>query len=384
MSDIRWGRYRDAMTIGRLLAIRFPGRLGSLRAAARAIVVPHLVTAAGDATVGVRPRDAASRFASALLALAWVKPAPIDIAVLPVPLRVPSRNWQVVDLASAPVDGSPLAPFALSRQVLRLADAHGATLHVAVAESNQRLRALYCAHGFAPALARSHRASSGTTALTRAPTQVRLHRRVLRTGRTTLEYFEATFGVDLGAAGAEAVLDVGAGDSPIAGELAARGVLAVAVDRDYRWRPLRLDQRHLVTADAAQLPFADRTFDRVLAVFVIQHLRQGPAALRELARVCADQGTIHLHPLWSRARGRRVDRLPGAEVRPGHLLRPRIRPSVTVDAKLTREWSGADWESLASALRPPAAARHLGAAGTALWMHITGTNGPVTLQRRPR
>lgn len=48
----------------------------------------------------------------------------------------------------------------------------------------------------------------------------------------------------------------------------------------------------VLRADATQLPFADGTFDRVIAAEVLEHLREDTAAMAELARVLRPGGTM--------------------------------------------------------------------------------------------
>jgi ubiquinone/menaquinone biosynthesis C-methylase UbiE len=81
------------------------------------------------------------------------------------------------------------------------------------------------------------------------------------------------------------VLDAGCGE----GEMLRRGVLPAHV------RPVCLDLRpaslaeiatpHRVCASVFSLPFADRSFDTVTCLEVLEHLEDPAAAVRELARV---------------------------------------------------------------------------------------------------
>jgi SAM-dependent methyltransferase len=55
----------------------------------------------------------------------------------------------------------------------------------------------------------------------------------------------------------------------------------------------RVPDVNVVTADCQErLPFADGYFDRVLAIHVLEHLPNLPAAIAELRRVCADHGQL--------------------------------------------------------------------------------------------
>jgi ubiquinone/menaquinone biosynthesis C-methylase UbiE len=88
------------------------------------------------------------------------------------------------------------------------------------------------------------------------------------------------------------VLDVGCGPAYLAPLVAARGASYVGVDYSARMvaraRPRAAETAGLVVrADATHLPFADGTFDSVIASAVIGLLPAGArrAALREVARV---------------------------------------------------------------------------------------------------
>lgn len=90
------------------------------------------------------------------------------------------------------------------------------------------------------------------------------------------------------------VLDVGCGTGANLDVLAARGRVIVGVDRSAI--PLQLQResgktrRTLTQADALALPFADRSFDLVLALDVLEHLRHDHQGAAELYRVCRPQG----------------------------------------------------------------------------------------------
>lgn len=103
----------------------------------------------------------------------------------------------------------------------------------------------------------------------------------------------------LGPVAGRRVLDVGAHYRYFAIWLASSGGKVVAADLDRKalglYRRLPFIQRHphrLVPcgADGHALPFADRTFDRVVCVSVIEHLRDDSRVMREVGRVLAPGG----------------------------------------------------------------------------------------------
>jgi SAM-dependent methyltransferase len=119
-------------------------------------------------------------------------------------------------------------------------------------------------------------------------------------------------------------LEVGCGEGVIADRLQRRWTEVFALDlpdaglrAEWRRRP----EPCFLHADAAALPFADDQFDLVVAVEVLEHLRDPVRGLRELARV----GTRHLvlsvprEPIFracNLAAGRYVRQLGNT---PGHL-----------------------------------------------------------------
>ena len=87
-----------------------------------------------------------------------------------------------------------------------------------------------------------------------------------------------------------AVLDVGCGPGTHLAGL--DGVRAVGVDLSFGMA--REARAHAPTAvgDAARLPFADATFDRVLALHMLYHCPDIPATVRELRRVLQPGGVL--------------------------------------------------------------------------------------------
>ncbi len=77
----------------------------------------------------------------------------------------------------------------------------------------------------------------------------------------------------------------------------------------------------MVQASALDLPFADNTFDLVLAIEVLEHLPDPAQAIREIARVASDAVVISVpwEPVWrlgNLARGRYLSDLGNT---PGHI-----------------------------------------------------------------
>ncbi|MEY2426737.1 MAG: hypothetical protein QOI61_2309 [Actinomycetota bacterium] len=77
----------------------------------------------------------------------------------------------------------------------------------------------------------------------------------------------------------------------------------------------------MVQASALTLPFADNTFDLVLAIEVLEHLPDPEQAMREIARVASDAVVLSVpwEPVWrigNFARGRYVRDLGNT---PGHI-----------------------------------------------------------------
>jgi 2-polyprenyl-6-hydroxyphenyl methylase/3-demethylubiquinone-9 3-methyltransferase len=101
---------------------------------------------------------------------------------------------------------------------------------------------------------------------------------------------------ELGDLGGRLVLDAGCGGGLVARELAAAGAEVVGVDRSRG--SLGVARRavggHFRPAQARleRLPFADGSFDVVVAADVLEHVPDLPAAVAELARVLAPGGSF--------------------------------------------------------------------------------------------
>lgn len=123
------------------------------------------------------------------------------------------------------------------------------------------------------------------------------------------------------------VLEVGIGEGQVSRRVAARYSEALTVGLDLPDTTLAERWQHIdgvgVFGDACRLPFADDSFELVLAVEVLEHVHDPEAALAELARVARPGATAILsvpsEPLW-----RWLNLLRGKYVRslgntPGHI-----------------------------------------------------------------
>ena len=104
--------------------------------------------------------------------------------------------------------------------------------------------------------------------------------------------------------GAKRVLDVGTGEGQLA-RVAAECGAELVVGIDPTWTQVEVAQRKggapmYSRAEAATLPFADETFDCVLACLVFEHIAAVDSAIAEVARVLAPGGRFVFflnHPL---------------------------------------------------------------------------------------
>ena len=105
-------------------------------------------------------------------------------------------------------------------------------------------------------------------------------------------------------AGARRVLDVGCGDGQVA-RLARRVGAEVVAGIDPTWNQISVAAARgggpsYARADAAALPFADGSFDTVVACLVFEHIRSVEEAIAEVARVLRAGGVFLFflnHPL---------------------------------------------------------------------------------------
>lgn len=105
-------------------------------------------------------------------------------------------------------------------------------------------------------------------------------------------------------AGSTTILDVGCGDGQV-GRLAAAIGAGLVVGVDPTWNQVRVAAErgggvHVARAGAAALPFAESSFDAVVACLVFEHIRDVDEAIAEVARVLVPGGRFCFflnHPL---------------------------------------------------------------------------------------
>jgi SAM-dependent methyltransferase len=102
------------------------------------------------------------------------------------------------------------------------------------------------------------------------------------------------------------ILEIGVGEGHVMTRVRERFPQATLVGLDLpdaelagHWRNEGLP---CMFGDATRLPFADGTFDLVMAIEVLEHVPGPDAALRELERVCTSGGTlvasVPFEPVW--------------------------------------------------------------------------------------
>lgn len=132
--------------------------------------------------------------------------------------------------------------------------------------------------------------------------------------------------VALGSVAGLTILDLGCGKGRFGRLLREAGARVVGLDGS---REMIAGARGLVRVlgSALRLPFADRTFDAVVAIEVFEHLPDVEAAIREIARALKPSGTAVIidknalslsaqRPWLPSALVRAIDRLRGFEMHP--------------------------------------------------------------------
>jgi len=121
------------------------------------------------------------------------------------------------------------------------------------------------------------------------------------------------------------ILEIGVGEGIVTSRMIERFPEASVTGLDLPDQDLVAEWRErdlrCVFGDATTLPFADATFDLVVAVEVFEHLPDTQTALGELARVCSGHllASVPFEPIWrigNMARGRYVRDLGNT---PGHV-----------------------------------------------------------------
>ena len=161
------------------------------------------------------------------------------------------------------------------------------------------------------------------------------------------------------------VLDVGAGTGELASRAEALGAEVTAVDPDPGMLDLAasvLGGGRVQRAALPDLPFADDTFDAVLANFVVNHVRDPRAGVRELARVTAAGGRVGV-TIWPSGQNTQSRLWAAVVAESGAVVPPSVRLPADADFPRTCEGlagllSGADLRDVDA--RPIA------------WVHRTG------------
>jgi SAM-dependent methyltransferase len=116
-------------------------------------------------------------------------------------------------------------------------------------------------------------------------------------------------------------------------------------------------EKAFVVADAVSLPFADRSFDLVVACEILEHVERPASVLEELRRVCAGRIIVSVpwEPWWrvlNCLRGKYLTRLGNTPGHVGHFSRRRIRNLVGRYFSVIAERRPVPWTMLLSRPSP--------------------------------
>jgi len=121
------------------------------------------------------------------------------------------------------------------------------------------------------------------------------------------------------------ILEIGVGEGVVMARVRERFPAATIVGLDLpdaslaqEWRELGLS---CLFGDATSLPFADDTFDLVMAIEVLEHVPNPDRALAELARVCTGTliASVPFEPVWRLGNMARRRYLRAFGNTPGHV-----------------------------------------------------------------
>ncbi|WP_166389847.1 class I SAM-dependent methyltransferase [Nocardioides ochotonae] len=181
----------------------------------------------------------------------------------------------------------------------------------------------------------------------------------------------------LGDLAGRSVLDVGSGTGAVAAEAARRGALVTAVDPDPDLLALSAAafDGPVVLGGLPRLPFADASYDVVVAGFVINQVGDPRAGVRELARVASRVVAATIWPSGPRPSALLLDealRRGGAQAAPGERLPAELDFQRSVDGLAALLTATGLVDVAADELRFP-----WRITPTALWTGVAGGVGVV-------
>ncbi|MEO3923333.1 class I SAM-dependent methyltransferase [Micromonosporaceae bacterium B7E4] len=351
----RWLRLADLVGAAAVLRDAYGGRYW--RHLVKVAVVPHLTITRSELLVGITayaaPGGLRRRVVDPAIHLAWLLGTAGQESRMtgPLPWTLRRRRtdaWRVINLARG--SGDPAAArlsVGFAAAVLSLADRYGVELGIEVPEQHARLRRAYQRRGFEVVRVEGRMVHLRRPARPAETSRTTHDPWVLRTGRVGLTGWQARFDRLAGP-----LLDVGAGDSPLAAEARDTGSYAVALDPQFGSRPPAVPGGAYVAGTAERLPFRDGSFSTISCSHSLQHVRDPVAALRECLRVTTAPGRVVVHPVWVGGRRlRALHGMPGVRVLPGRALPPgRCRASIVLQASTFDSATGL--QVVAEAVRP--------------------------------